>query len=248
MVADTILRKEWNISDTLKQQFSTKMLKTILHALNRMKGKSYFFIDHYYKELIVDSDQSLILCEYPKKLALTEGLTFFERILKKEELDWHKRLMRPMADVFFGLDENDRQNLTLLYDMPILLKSGKERVLHYKATPFHLCDNGNLWLQLCCASPSISQSGHNVCILNLEADTRYDFNGTIFVPSKVSLLTAAEREILQLLLKNMQETEICDALQISKYKYHRIKNLIYKKLEVSTSVGAVHRAHQLGLI
>lgn len=249
MIIGAIKKKEWCISDDRKQVFSAKRLREFLYPLNKISGGSYFFVDYYHQELIIDSPKSRILFGYPKELALKEGLLFFKNILTKEEMKWQKKLLKLIANVFFSLEEAHRLDFVILQDTKVKTSSGEEQSFHFKIIPFQLCENGNLWIALGCISSAISQEAErNVCLLNWILQARFDLVNQSFVEKKIVPLTQDEIKMLEMFVKNMLEEDICEAIGLKKGKYHYVKNKLFEKLEVDTPAGAVQRAHHLGLI
>lgn len=249
METKVISKKKWNISKKLQREFDEKTLKKFLCLFNQMDGGNNFFFDYYHEKFVVDLPNSLVLCGYPKDAVQKEDFGFLDLILKEKEQQWLGLLWKKFADFFYSLSENECNNYIFLYEINAVKANGDEFILHHKVIPFQRCENGNLWLALGRASSSISQTTeNNACIVNPVTQTRYDFIKDEFVPSNISVPTQKELEVLHLLAKDMLETDICKTLNLKKGMYHYIRGSLFKKLEVKTPAGAVHRAHQLGII
>jgi ATP/maltotriose-dependent transcriptional regulator MalT len=85
--------------------------------------------------------------------------------------------------------------------------------------------------------------------LDRKTGERYDFIDDTFVKSQTLLITQDEIAILSLMVQELSDEKMCELLEISSvanFKYK--KRVLFQKLDVSTSAGAVHKAHLMGVI
>jgi DNA-binding NarL/FixJ family response regulator len=75
-----------------------------------------------------------------------------------------------------------------------------------------------------------------------------DFINGMFVSSDYKALTEEEMLVLEWLVKDLSDKEICKAINIPKYSLNRIKKKIFNKLDANNSRSAVYRAGLMGLI
>ncbi len=248
MIINTHINEDWSISEELQKQFDRNALIAILSALNRMYQGNFFFIDYFHREIIVDSEEAKILSAYSTNLLLKDKLGFFKRILTRTEFQWQQKLSQPAMDVFYGLSEENRLDLIFLNDVAIKPKYEKRQIVHCKSVPFHLCNNGNLWLMLVCMSSSVSRKGQNSCILDFNRNMRYEFAETEFVAHEIKTVTDVERRVLKLLMRNASPRKIYTDMGVSRSTFQRLQRSLFEHLEVKTLAAAIQRARQLGLI
>ena len=204
---------------------------------------------------VLDMPSYRILCGHSKTAIEKAGFNFFNQILGEKDLNWLKRLWQQYETFLLEFDENKRKDFILLYDLNVKIQIDKqlfiERVFHYKAIPFQLCNNGNLWLTLGYVSPSLAKKGeYNGCILNTETKKRYDYDfsdGTL-TESDIAMISSVEQDMLGKFVQGISDDEISDWLGVGHTKYYDLKKILFKKLEVNSPAAAIMRAYQLGLI
>jgi DNA-binding CsgD family transcriptional regulator len=91
------------------------------------------------------------------------------------------------------------------------------------------------------------KSGNAVITNTLTGDT-YHFIGDKFVLSAILTLTQEEIMIAEWMAQELQPKQIAQLLEISEKTFGRKREVLYKKLDVSSPVGVVHKAHLMGII
>jgi len=239
----------WKISAWSLRYYNETELNNTLKAINSAGGGNFYFLDYYRKKIIVESPSSLILCGYSKAEVDKMGFDFFQHILTDEEWSWLDRVNLACYKFFFNYSKERRQDILFSYDLTARTAKGKDLVLRHNVVPYKLCKNGNLWLSLCHAWASPKSRSGEPYILDRKTGERYDFIDDTFVKSQTLLLTQDEIAILSLMVQELSDEKMCELLEISSvanFKYK--KRMLFQKLDVSTSVGAVHKAHLMGVI
>lgn len=107
---------------------------------------------------------------------------------------------------------------------------------------------GRMWLILCCYSLSPAQHGIFDIGAHIVCAERQDVMPCLFSAEKEHLLSAREKEILQLIQAGKQSKEIADILHISTFTVSRHRQNILQKLSVNNSMEAVNAALAMGLV
>ena len=243
------IQKEWGVPQVLTKNPVRSRLLDMLFSINQISNyETYYFRDFYEQKIIVDSPTSTILCGYPKVLVEKEGFDFYHRILGKKEWKRIAKAHQESAKIFFKYPHAKRRHLVFSGDFKVKTANGEKLVLSHWATPFQLCDSGNLWLSLCSVSVSAQEKLRDISITNTETGEEYVFLGGRFVLSDKVFLSKKDIVFLELLCSELPKEEIMFRLKISERTFWRRKKYLFEKLNVCTSAEAVHKAHLLGLI
>lgn len=244
-----ITPKKWDIPRKQLDIFNEQEIEDTLFAFNKSCTGYYYMLDYYHEKIIVASNTTPVLCGYSKKVMERDGFDFFQRILNPKEQKWLDAVNTAAWKIFYRVHEQKRRNLSLSYDLSVKTVNKVVDVLHYRVTPFKLCQNGNLWLGLCHVMLSPSKEMENKAeIVNTETGQRYVFSKSEFMPSKTEILTNREIEILQLMAKDMTGQQISKTLGIALTVYNRHKRSMFDKLGVDKAATAIHKAHIEGII
>ena len=243
-----ITQKAWNIPRETSRFFSKAHLEDTLRAVNLATGTHCYVRDSCKQKIIVDSSSALILCGHPKHLAEREGFNFYQRILHEDDWKWLVDMNVAGYEVFFNYSESQRLSLVSSYDLSVKTANNGSLILHHCSSPYRLCENGNLWLSLSCVSPSTQENSGNATITNTATGETYNFIDGKFVLSAIPSLTREEVLILELQASELSVQQISERLQISESSLWRKREVLCRKLGVISSVGAVHKAHLLGIL
>jgi len=220
----------------------------MLIALNQTVN-GYYMMDYFTQKLIVSSPSAPILCGYPKEMAREEKFNFFTRIMNKTEWTWLNRVNEAAYEVFFKCSSDERKYLCLSYDLELTTIKNKKIILTHKVVPYKLCRNGNLWLGLCYVTLSSRKESGHPTIVNTLSGIQYEFDKNRFYKQDKLALTNDELMILEWLIKGLSDKQICELLNnMSISNFKRRKRMLFQKLDVGTSAGAVHKAHLIGII
>ena len=250
-------QKRWKIPDKQLETYSVERVERRLRSFNQLLNGQFYMVDYFRKKIIVSSPYAPILCGHPKVLIEEEGFDFFSRILKKEKLEWIKQLNEAVSKFWFQVPIEKRKKHVVFYDSTVEMRDNKNLILHHKVTPYKLCRNGNVWLELCLATVSTAKlMEHKANILNSETGKRYDFINGHFVVSSEKPITPEEVQILRWMVQGLPDKHMCSLLNneienrrgVSRNTFNARKRYLFKKLGVTNSAGAIHKAHLLGLI
>ena len=120
---------------------------------------------------------------------------------------------------------------------------------HYMPVMHRICyvpspADGSMWLTLCLYTPLIL----DVPVSGLVSDT---VTGQVYALEEqtgLSILSARERQILQLIDKGLMSKHIAEKLSISVNTVSRHRQEILSKLHVKSSIEACHAAKDLGIL
>jgi len=253
----TVTQRQWKISKKQLENYSVEKIEKWLNPFNQMLNGQFYMVDYYRRKIIVSSPYAPILCGYPKSLMEKEGFDFFNRILKQEEKEWIHQMNIATFEICFQLPIEERKKYEVFYDLTVETRNNKNVVLHHKVIPYKLCGNGNVWLGLCFAMISTFERMKNkASIINRETGRKYDFINGSFILSNAPPITPEEIQILKWMVMGLPDKHMCSLLNnemdnetcISLNTFNARKRRLFKKLEISTSAGAVHKAHLMGLI
>ena len=134
------------------------------------------------------------------------------------------------------------------YDFAVQTVTDGNLILQHKGIPFLLCNNGNLWLSLCSVTTSAEKQSGNATVTNTETGEQYVFTGEHYVLSDKLAVVQDELLILELLCKDLSTEQIVARLNISESSYRRKKQLLFDKLNVKNTHGAIYKAGLMGII
>jgi len=244
-----IMEKEWSIPPSLIKVSALKRLVSMLKSTNQInETNSYYVRDFHTRKIIVDSDISTILCGYSKNLLDKEGFDFYKRILSEKELAWIADVYAGSYRVFYSYPPSKRSFLISNYEVEVITESQERLIVQHKSTPYLLCDNGNLWLSLCCVSISSQKQSGTATITNTETGELYEFKGDKFVQSEKLAITQEETIFLRWLCDGLSTERILALWNISDRSLSRKRVQLFEKLDAKTVGQAVHKAHLLGII
>jgi DNA-binding CsgD family transcriptional regulator len=242
-------KQAWKVSAWNLRHYNETELENTLKSFNHAGGSNFYLLDYYRKKIIVNSPSALILCGYSKAMADRQGFDFFQHILSDEEWDWLNKVNIECYEFFFNYPEHRRNDILISYDLKLITVKDKELVLHHHVVPYKLCQNGNVWLGLCHVWIAPKKKSDTPTIIDKKTGERYNFINDKFVKSDTLSLTQEELAILKLMVQELLDEEMSEVLGISSVaNFKHKKRMLFKKLGAGTSVGAIHKAHFLGLI
>lgn len=147
----------------------------------------------------------------------------------------------------FSVSSEKRKEAKLVMEYRIFAGDGSiVRVIEQQSC-LEMDRHGNVWLALSILDISPDQKSDNPVRANLINH----LTGEVFSfppPDKAAMLTAREKEILQLISKGNISKEIADKLFISINTVNTHRQRIIEKLDVSNSHEAIAYARKIGLI
>lgn len=143
-----------------------------------------------------------------------------------------------------------RLDLSIEYNFHIHTSEKHPHLIHHKLTPVLLSGKGDIWLALCTVSLSPEKNIGDVVISDHTCTDHYiySFEGRRWRKQPKLILSDREKEILQLSVKGLSNTEIGETLFIdaNTVKFHKKK--IFEKLHAENITEAVGIAANLRLI
>ena len=147
-------------------------------------------------------------------------------------------------------DVQQKGYLSIEYNFHIRTSEKHSHLIHHKLTPALLSDNGDIWLALCTVSLSPEKNIGDVVISDHTCSDRYiySFESRRWRKQPELILSDREKEILQLSVKGMSNTEIGETLFIdaNTVKFHKKK--LFEKLHAENITEAVGIAANMRLI
>ena len=244
-----IAEKEWKIPQTLTKESNRTRLVEMLASINKINDTtSYYIRDSYTKKIIVDSPTSAILCGYTKEIAEKEGFDFYKRIFAEKEWGWFEKMFKETYKVFYSYPLSKRKQLVSRYDFVVKTVSKGDLVLQHKGIPLLLCGNGNLWLSLCSVTISTEKRSGNATVTNTETGEQHVYTNERYILSDKLAITQEELLILDLLCNDLNQEQIMLQLGISKPNYRRKRQVLFNKLNVKNTHGAIYKAGLMGVV
>ena len=199
-------------------------------ALARNTNHSLYIIDYNRKNFLYVSSNPLFLCGHE-----------INRLMEINEAGFRFYYDQPIEK---------RLDLSIEYNFHIRTSEKHSHLIHHKLTPALLSDNGDIWLALCTVSLSPEKNIGDVVISDHTCSDRYiySFESRRWRKQPELILSDREKEILQLSVKGMSNTEIGETLFIdaNTVKFHKKK--LFEKLHAENITEAVGIAANMRLI
>jgi len=241
--------KQFNISKKKEKKFNENELRNMISLFRQLTKGEFYIMDYDKQKLILEDLPTPISIGYSRELVQKEGLNFYRLILDEKELGWLRQMNKSAHDILQSYPENQRKKIEFYYNLNTLTNHKREVVLYHKLVPYQLCLNGNMWLGLCVTSLSPFQSIYGkAVIVNTVTNKKYDFDGKTFVPSKSTILTEEDLNILEWMINDFPAKEMCNLLGISRTHFFRRVQQLYKKLDAKSPASAIYKAQAMGFI
>ena len=223
---------------------------SMAEAMARSTNSSLYIIDYNRKGFLYVSPNPLFLCGYSAEEVRKKGYAFYMEVVPEDEI----QMLYEINEAGFGFyDKQPKEkklDMAIEYDFHIKASDNHTHLIHHKLTPILLNSNGDMWLALCTVSLSPKTTVGNVIITCKNSTTHfsYSFEGKRWKEEPNTTLTDREKDILQLSVKGLSNTEIAEALyvDINTVKFHK-KNL-FCKLQAENITEAIGIATNLRLI
>ena len=231
-----------------KELYSTEELRNIITTFSKLTNDSYYFLDYVEGRLIVDGPSSMLLCAYPLELAESEGFAFLNRLVSPKEKKFIVASNEACLN-FFEKNSDKAFNLIYSFDIELSTSENKKQIQNHKLAVLKTCEDDKPWLAIVRVCVSKETTSRTASITDLTTGNIYDFVEDEFVLSKNNALTIEEKTILEWMVKDLNNNEICELLgKVPLSSFKRKKKILYDKLGVSTAAGAIHKAHILNLL
>lgn len=233
-----------------KEYAKTRVCITMADAIARTTNNSVYIIDYNRKNFLYVSPNPLFLCGRSMQEVKEKGYEFYFEVVPLDEL--YKLMETNEAGFRFYYEQpmEKRRELTIEYDFHICASQKHTHLIHHKLTPILLNDKGDIWLALCTVSLSPNKDPGEVLISDNTCTDRYiySFKGKRWRKQPEILLSDREKEILQLSVKGLSNSEIGESLFIdaNTVKFHKKK--LFEKLHAENITEAIGIAANLRLI
>ena len=228
----------------------TKTCIAMADALARSTNHSLYIIDYNRKNFLYVSPNPLFLCGRSPQEVQQKGYAFYFEVVPPEEIKMLMEINEAGFRFYYDQPAEKRLNLSIEYNFHIRTSERHAHLIHHKLTPILLSPDGDIWLALCSVSLSPDkQVGQVLFSDHTNTDRyRYSFEGRRWRKQPEPSLSDREKEILQLSVKGMSNTEIGETLFIdaNTVKYHKKK--LFEKLHAENITEAVGIAANLRLI
>jgi DNA-binding CsgD family transcriptional regulator len=249
MKIEPYIPKEWDIPKEDENKLFEKKVERILTFLNRTNKGSYCMMNYEKQKIITGISSISTIGGYSKEFVKKAGLKFYFEILDENEQKWLTLLNMEAQKVLYQYSESDRLNLEFNYDLIAKKITGEKILVHHRLIPYELCNNGNMWLALCCVTEKpLLLKAVRATIVHINTGRKHEYIDNTFVKSPNNDLTEEEIEILKCLAKGMQLKQISDSLKIPQRSVERKGKNILDKLDVLTYPAATCKAVEIGLI
>lgn len=228
----------------------TKTCIAMANALARNTNHSLYIIDYNRKNFLYVSSNPLFLCGRSPEEVQHKGYAFYFDVVPSDEINCLVAINEAGFRFYYDQPVEKRLDLSIEYNFHIRTSEKHSHLIHHKLTPVLLSDKGDIWLALCAVSLSPEKNIGEVVISDHTCSDRYvySFEGRRWKKQPELILTNHEKEILQLSVKGLSNTEIGEILFIdaNTVKFHKKK--IFEKLHAENITEAVGIAANLRLI
>ena len=220
------------------------------NALSRNTNHSLYIIDYNRKNFLYVSPNPLFLCGHSPEEVQRKGYAFYFEVVPSDEINRLMEINEAGYLFYYNQPVEKRLDLSIEYDFHIHTSDNHRHLIHHKLTPVLLSEKGDIWLALCTVSLSPKKNIGEVDITNHTCTDRYvySFEGRRWRKQPELILSDREKEILQLSVKGLSNTEIGETLFIdaNTVKFHKKK--LFEKLHAENITEAVGIAANLRLI
>ena len=220
------------------------------NALTRNTNHSLYIIDYNRKNFLYVSPNPLFLCGHSPEEVQRKGYAFYFEVVPSDEINRLMEINEAGYLFYYNQPVEKRLDLSIEYDFHIHTSDNHRHLIHHKLTPVLLSEKGDIWLALCTVSLSPKKNIGEVVITNHTCTDRYvySFEGRRWRKQPELILSDREKEILQLSVKGLSNTEIGETLFIdaNTVKFHKKK--LFEKLHAENITEAVGIAANLRLI
>ena len=220
------------------------------NALARNTNHSLYIIDYNRKNFLFVSTNPLFLCGRSPEEVQEKGYAFYFEVVPPDEINRLMEINEAGFRFYYNQPTEKRLDLSIEYNFHIRTSEKHSHLIHHKLTPVMLSEKGDIWLALCTVSLSPEKALGEVLITDHTCTDRYvySFEGRRWRKQPELILSDREKEILQLSVKGLSNTEIGETLFIdaNTVKFHKKK--LFEKLHAENITEAVGIAANLRLI
>ena len=242
------LNPQMQIADS--EYARTAVCISMADALARNTNHSLYIIDYNRKNFLYVSPNPLFLCGRSPEEVQHKGYAFYFEVIPPDEINRLIEINEAGFRFYYDQPVEKRLDLSIEYNFHIRTSEKHSHLIHHKLTPILLSDKGDIWLALCTVSLSPEKNIGNVVISDHTCTDRYiySFEGRRWKKQPELILSDREKEILQLSVKGLSNTEIGETLFIdaNTVKFHKKK--LFEKLHAENITEAVGIAANLRLI
>ena len=227
----------------------TNVCVAMANALARNTNHSLYIIDYNRKNFLFVSSNPLFLCGRSPEEVRQKGYAFYFEVVPPDELKRLMEINEAGFHFYYNQPAEKRLELSIEYEFHICTPESHQHLIHHKLTPILLSERGDIWLALCSVSLSPKKTIGEVIISDHTCTDSYvySFKGRRWRKQPELNLSDREKEILQLSVKGLSNTEIGETLFIdgNTVKYHKKK--LFEKLHTENITEAVGIAANLRL-
>ncbi len=242
------LNSQMQIADS--EYSKTAVCISMADALARNTNHSLYIIDYNRKNFLYVSPNPLFLCGRSPEEVQHKGYAFYFEVVPPDEINRLMEINEAGFRFYYDQPVEKRLDLSIEYNFHIRTSERHSHLIHHKLPPILLSDKGDIWLALCTVSLSPEKNIGEVVISDHTCTDRYiySFEGRRWKKQPELILSDREREILQLSVKGLSNTEIGETLFIdaNTVKFHKKK--LFEKLHAENITEAVGIAANLRLI
>ncbi len=228
----------------------TAICIAMANALARNTNHSLYIIDYNRKNFLYVSPNPLFLCGHSPEEVQQKGYAFYFEVVPPDEINRLMEINEAGFRFYYDQPVEKRLDLSIEYNFHIRTSEKHSHLIHHKLTPVMLSEKGDIWLALCTVSLSPEKELREVIITDHTCTDRYiySFEGRRWRKQPELILSDREKEILQLSVKGLSNTEIGGTLFIdaNTVKFHKKK--LFEKLHAENITEAVGIAANLRLI
>ena len=228
----------------------TAICIAMANALARNTNHSLYIIDYNRKNFLYVSPNPLFLCGHSPEEVQQKGYAFYFEVVPSDEINRLMEINEAGFHFYYDQPIEKRLDLSIEYNFHIRTSEKHLHLIHHKLTPVMLSEKGDIWLALCTVSLSPEKKLGEVLITDHTCTDRhvYSFEGRRWRKQPELILSDREKEILQLSVKGLSNTEIGETLFIdaNTVKFHKKK--LFEKLHAENITEAVGIAANLRLI
>lgn len=247
--------KEFNleqkfIADTLDYRIAENYATGLRH-LETMTQLCYWIFDYHRNNFYFISGNTDFFAAKDKPFVQENGYDYFIRNTHPDDILYllaiHKTAWKYLLNM---RNDTTITNLKICYVIRLKNSEGDYVQVSQQVKPIETDSNNNMWLTMGVfeiVSPKVNYPPYIQNTVTGEV-IKMDEIQSVSTNNTANQVTVSEKSLLQLISKDLKETEIADRMNISRNTVRSHRKNLYRKLQASNKQEAIKNAFYLGLL
>lgn len=209
-------------------------------AFARSSNQKIYIIDYFKNDFLYVSKSLMRLYKEDEDNIQTFNYETYIGRVPEEERKMLQDIHEKELDLLYTVSVNERLCYTLFYDIHFTYKK-KSMLINHKITPLLLTPRGEIWIAVCCMTPSTEQEAGHAMMLHTDKNIFYEYDLQKHEWSEKSgiLLKKPEREILSLSAQGCTMEDISSKMNKSIDTIKTCKSNMFKRFHVKSTTEAL---------